>query len=66
VIVSGVLADCDSNVAEMVTGVVVVFLALTTPLAVTEAVVVEDELQVATLVTSCDVPSENCAVAVNC
>ena len=57
--VSGVLADCDSNAAEIVTGVDVVFLALTTPLAVTDAVVVEDELQVATLLTSCDVPSEN-------
>ena len=66
VIVRGALSDCDSKLAEIVTGVVVTFLALTTPLAVTEAVCVEDELQLATLVTSCDVPSENCAVAVNC
>jgi hypothetical protein len=55
----------------MVTGVfvvpfVVTFLAVTTPLAVTEAVGIEDELQVATFVMSCDVPSENCALAVNC
>src|SRR5207248_1089350 len=47
-------------------GVVVTFFALTTPLAVTEAICVEEELQVATLVTSCHVPSENCAVTVNC
>src|SRR2546423_1400793 len=66
VIVSGLLADWDSNEAEIVTGEVVTFLALTTPLVVTEAVGTEDEFQVATLETSCDVPSENCAVAVNC
>lgn len=50
--VSEVLADCDSNVAEMVMGVVVTLLALTTPLTVTDAVWLDEELHVATLLTS--------------
>lgn len=62
--VSGVLALTDSNTAEMF--VVPIFLAVTRPLTVTVATEVEPELQVDTLVTSCVVPSEKVAVAVNC
>jgi len=59
-----VLADVDSKLAEIV--VLPRFLAVTRPLTVIEAVEGEDELQVTTLVTSCDVPSEKVAFAVNC
>ena len=62
--VSGLLALTDSNAAEIF--VVPMFLAVTRPLTVTVATEVDPELQVDTLVTSCVVPSEKFAVAVNC
>jgi len=62
--VSGLLPLTDSKAAEMF--VVPRFLAVTNPLTVTVATEVDPEVQVETLVTSCVVPSENVAVAVNC
>ena len=61
---SDVLAVTDSKTAEMF--VVPRFLAVTNPLAVTEAMDGNCELQVATPVMSCFVLSEKVAVAVNC
>lgn len=62
--VSGLLAFTVSKAAEIL--VVPRFLAVTRPLTVTVATELDDELQVATLVTSCEEPSEKVAVAVNC
>src|SRR6185312_3303558 len=62
--VNELLSLTDSNDAEIF--VVPRFLAVTRPLTVTVAMEVEPELQVDTLVTSCVVPSEKVAVAVNC
>lgn len=62
--VTDVLADADSKTAEIVPAPK--FLAVTRPLTVMEATEGEDEVQVATLVTSCVVPSEKVAVAVYC
>ena len=62
--VSGLLPLTDSKAAEML--VVPRFLAVTSPLTVTVATEADPEVQVETLVTSCVVPSENVAVAVNC
>src|SRR6185312_9043006 len=62
--VSELLSLTDSNDAEIF--VVPRFLAVTRPLTVTVATEVDPELQVDTLVTSCVVPSENVAFAVNC
>lgn len=62
--VSALLSFTPSKTAEML--VVPRFFAVTTPLTVTVATVVDDELQVDTLVTSCVVLSEKVAVTVNC
>ena len=52
------------NKAEMV--VVPTLLELSNPLAVILAILVDDDDHFATLVTSCELASENVAVAVNC
>jgi len=62
--VRDVLSEVDSNVATML--VVPRFLAVTRPLTVMVAIELDWELQLTTSVTSCDVPSEKVAVAVNC
>ena len=62
--VNGLLSLTDSKAAEIF--VVPKFLAVTRPLTVTVATELDDELQVATLVTSWVVLSEKVAIAVNC
>lgn len=62
--VSALLSLTDSKAAEIF--VVPRFLAVTRPLTVTVAIELDAELHVETLVTSCVVPSEKVAVAVNC
>lgn len=62
--VSGLLAFTVSKAAEIL--VVPRFLAVTRPLTVTVAMELDDELQVATLVTSWVELSEKVAVTVNC
>jgi len=62
--VSGLLAFTVSKAAEIL--VVPRFLAVTRPLTVTVAMELDDELQVATLVTSWVELSEKVAVTINC
>jgi len=62
--VSAVLSFTPSKTAEIF--VVPRFFAVTRPLTVTVAIEVDDELHVATLVTSWVVPSEKVASTVNC
>jgi hypothetical protein len=62
--VRDVLAEVDSNAASML--VVPRLLAVARPLTVIVAIELFWELHLTTLVTSCEVPSEKVAVAVNC
>ena len=62
--VNELLAFADSKAAEIL--VVPRFLAVTRPLTVMVATELDDELQVATLVTSWVELSEKVAIAVNC
>jgi hypothetical protein len=62
--VSALLSFTDSKAAEIF--VDPRFLAVTRPLTVTVATDVEEEVQIATFVTSCVEPSEKVAVTVNC
>jgi hypothetical protein len=62
--VTATLALTDSKLAEMVA--FPTFFAVASPLVVMETTEVADEAHVATPVTSCVVPSEKVAFAVNC
>jgi hypothetical protein len=62
--VNGALLLTDPNVAEML--VVPILSAVAKPLTVMEAMLVMDDFQVTTPVTSCVLPSEKVPVAVNC
>src|SRR5438128_2668401 len=63
---SWVFAEKPPKVAVIVIGLLVIAFAVTRPVPVTVAIFGKEEVHVATLETSCDVPSSKLEVAVNC